>query len=151
MKETQTIDGKTLAKVLAVTGGIWPVETDDIEQYTLTIEKLSTGRTQPLRGAQHIYFKQMADSLNDAGYDQKAVMEKVKHDMKIPNTLYSIKDLFRAIGVQMHGKTSTEKLTNSETKKTYEAFDRGMSMKFGVRHEWPCKELQDAESQGLRK
>ena len=49
-------------------------------------------RTTLQRGSQHLYFRNLATALNDAGWDMKATMEVLSKNAKIPWTETAIKE-----------------------------------------------------------
>lgn len=98
-----------------------------------------TQRTTEQNAALHLYCEQIADALNDAGYDQRLVMEKVER-LEIPNTKESVKAIFRAVAHQLYDVESTAELTTTQTSEVAEAVSRGFAQKFGVAVPWPSEE-----------
>jgi len=93
------------------------------------------------RGAMHLLFTQMAEQLNDAGYDQKAVLEQKQ--LPAPNTQESIKEIWKAIQFAMYpteGKVSTTTLTTTQVHNVYEVFNRFFAENFGISIPFPSHE-----------
>lgn len=61
-------------------------------------------RTTSQNSSSHKWYKQIAEALNDAGYSQRDVLTK---PLEVDWTEHAIKDLARAIGKKMYGKSST--------------------------------------------
>ena len=89
----------------------------------------------------------MAESLNESGYDQKALFELFKDGFEVPNTMQSFKDIFRAVGKAMYEIESTGDLDTKQVQSVYDAVDRRFSEITGVHHGWPSKETLMLESQ----
>lgn len=101
-----------------------------------------TQRSSSQQASLEIYCREMAEKLNDAGYDQKAFLEKLTQS-DIPNTQESVKESFKAIAKimlpeTMETKTTTTKLTTKTIQEVYEAFNRACAMRLGVQMEWPA-------------
>ena len=100
-------------------------------------------RTDPQNAALHLMFEQVAETLNDAGFDQQAVWEK--RSVPVPNTKESIKELWRSIQKQMYpredGKEpSTTDLTTGQVGKIYDVFNEAMAEHFGIHVDFPHQE-----------
>lgn len=98
-----------------------------------------TQRTDLQNRSEHKWFEQIAEALNDAGYDQRLVMEQIER-LEIPNTKESVKSIFRAVAHQMYGVSSTAELTTTQTTEVAEAVARGFAVKFGVSVPWPSED-----------
>jgi len=98
-----------------------------------------TNRTIPQNSAIHKYCELLADALNDAGYEMKAVLEVMEVD--IPWNRDRVKEvLWRKIQIPMTEKESTTKLTTTEVNDIYEVLDRHISSHFGVHVPFPSEE-----------
>ncbi len=89
--------------------------------------------------ALHLYCERVAEALNDAGFDQKSVLEaKV---LPTPNTKESVKGMIRLIQKAMYppesGETSTTRLTQAQTVKVYDVFNKFLGENFEIHVEWP--------------
>ncbi|MDP4226024.1 MAG: hypothetical protein Q8910_06555 [Bacteroidota bacterium] len=93
-------------------------------------EKSYPQRTNKQNRSGHLYFTMVADALNEAGYEQHAVMVNVVYD--IPNTMESIKNIFKAFAKAMYNKESTADLTTKEFSEIAEVLNRELSEKLGV-------------------
>lgn len=96
-------------------------------------------RTDPQNNAMHKYFDLVANALNDAGYDKKAVLEKKA--IPVPNTPTSIKeDIWKAIQFAMFNKKSTTDLERLEVSEVYETMNRWLGEQFGIHVPFPEKD-----------
>lgn len=94
-------------------------------------------RTKTQNNCIHEYCQSLADALNDAGLDMRAVM---KPEAEIPWTMNSAKDhLWRSIQKAMFEKESTRDLTTVECSEVYKVLDRHIAQKFGVSVPWPTR------------
>jgi len=86
-------------------------------------------RTEPQNRALHLYFRKIAEALNDAGLDQRKVL---KPSVAIPWDEKSVKEqLWRQIQrVSVH-KDSTKDLDTKEIDKVYDILNRHLTEKFG--------------------
>ena len=93
-------------------------------------------KTDKQRRALHKGFELWAEQLNEAGYDQKTLIEELA--LEVPNTKESIKEIYRAIMTALFPDvTSTEQLTRSELQQVWETMDREISRHTGVHVEFP--------------
>jgi len=84
-----------------------------------------------------------AEQLNDAGFDQMAVMEKKV--LPTPNTMESIKGIFRLIQAAMYPvaegeKVSTSDLDSKQIQKVYLVLDKFIAENFQITIDWPHEE-----------
>jgi len=90
----------------------------------------------------HKLFRLYADALNDAGYDQMAVLEKKV--LPTPNTPESIKGLWHLIQAAMYppeeGKVSTANLTTKQAQEVYKVLNNFIATNFEISIEWPSSE-----------
>jgi len=104
--------------------------------------------TPAQRGAMHLYFEHLANALNDAGLDMVKVL---KPGIDIPWTKQSVKDhLYKPVLEAMTGKESTEDMTTVDPEAVYKVLNRHTADKLGISLEWPSKESQYNESQGIK-
>lgn len=95
-------------------------------------------RTYTQNRAMHLYFAQLAEALNDAGYDMKRTM---KPEAEIPWTDHAVKvNLWKAIEGAMFGHESTTQLTTDQCSQVYEVVNRKIATTTGVSVPWPSKE-----------
>lgn len=100
-------------------------------------------RTLQQNKAEHVLFRQYAKALNDAGFDQVAVLEKKA--LPTPNTEESIKGIWKSIQAAMYPpeegeKVSTTKLSTTQTQHVYLVLHKFMAENFGISIEWPSDE-----------
>lgn len=94
-------------------------------------------RTLQQNKALHLYFKMVADTLNDAGLDMRAVL---KPEVEIPWSKNTVKEyLWRPIQRLQLQKESTTELTTSEIDKVYDTVNLHLS-KHGVTQPFPSIE-----------
>lgn len=97
-----------------------------------------TQRTPQQNKSLHKLFSMYAEQLNDAGYDQKAILEKKV--LPTPNTMESIKGIFKAVQAAMYptdGKISTTDLDTKQIQQVYIVLDKFIAENFGISIEWP--------------
>lgn len=86
----------------------------------------------------HLYCEQLAQALNDAGYDMTNV------EIKIPTafTKENVKELlFKPVMHSLYpDKTSTTQLEKIEVSDVYEVMNRATAMKFGVSLPFPSED-----------
>ncbi len=93
-------------------------------------------RTDQQNRALHLYFQWVADSLNDAGLDMRAVL---KPEVEIPWDARAVKEyMWRPIMRLQLGKESTTELQKGEIDKVFETFNRHLA-KHGVGLEFPSE------------
>ena len=91
-------------------------------------------RTLTQNRALHKYFELIAEELNDAGLDMKAVL---KPNVDIPWSKQTVKDyLWRPIQILQLKKVSTINLTTRDIDKVFETFNRHIG-KFGIHIPFP--------------
>lgn len=92
--------------------------------------------------ALHLWCERLAEALNDAGYETRAVLEQKHAD--VPWNKELVKELlWRPIQKTMTGKDSTTKLNRAEPGDIYEVLNRHLAEKFGVSVPWPTGEDND--------
>jgi hypothetical protein len=83
----------------------------------------------------HLYFRLLAEKLNDAGLDMKRTL---KPGVDIPWTAENVKNhLWRPIQEAVTGKESTTEITTVDPSHVYEVLNRHTAEKLGVSVEWP--------------
>jgi len=95
-------------------------------------------RTPKQNSAIHLYFTQLAETLNMAGLDVRAVL---KPDVDIPWSNTMVKELlWRPIQKIYLNKKSTTRLTKEEVNEVWKILDRHLGQKFGVLVDFPSLE-----------
>ena len=98
--------------------------------------------TDQQRKALHKYCELLADALNDAGYEMKAVLAVKQVD--VPWSKDRVKEcLWRPIQEAMTGKHSSTQLDRMEPGQVYEVLNRHISSNFGVSVPWPSEETDE--------
>ena len=88
------------------------------------------GRSERQNNAIHLWFRQMAEQLNDAGYSNK---HPFNDQIEIPFTEGLVKEmLYKPIIKAMYDKTSTTRLTGRELSEAAEVLVRWLSEKKGI-------------------
>ena len=83
----------------------------------------------------HLYFTQLAEALNDAGYDVKKTM---KHDFSIPWNDKLVKELlWRQVQEVMTDIESTANLEPKQVSEVYEVVNRHIAQTTGVSVSFP--------------
>lgn len=95
-------------------------------------------RTDQQNKSLHLYFTQLAETLNDAGLDMRKVL---RPSIDIPWSGETIKEyLWKPIMEFQLQKSSTTELTTKEIDEIYDTINRHLSEKFGITVEWPSNE-----------
>ena len=95
-------------------------------------------RTLSQNAALHLYYRMLAEALNDAGLDARKTL---KPEIEIPWTPEMIKDLlWRPIQEAMTGKHSTTELNTVDPSEIYQVLDRHLGEKFGLHVPFPSHE-----------
>ena len=88
----------------------------------------------------HKYFELLAERLNEAGLDMKAVL---KPEVDIPWTEENVKNhLWRPVQMAMLSKQSTTELTTAEISDVYQVINRHLGEKLGIHVPFPSNEHQ---------
>lgn len=94
-------------------------------------------RTSLQNRALHLYFTQLAKTLNDAGLDMKKVL---KPEIDIPWNGETIKEyIWRPVQKAQLNKASTTELTTKEIDEVFDTINRHLA-KFGVHKAFPSIE-----------
>ena len=97
-----------------------------------------TQRTTNQNSAIHLLFQMLADTLNEAGLDQRKVL---KASIAIPWTKESVKSqLWKPIQEAQFDKKSTTELTTVEVDKVFDTLNRHLGEKFSVHTPFPSIE-----------
>ena len=92
-------------------------------------------RTTKQNSALHLFLRKLADALNDAGLDMKAVL---KPEVEIPWSGDTAKEnLWKPVQMAMLGKESTKDLDTVEVSQVYDTLNRHIASKFGVSVPFP--------------
>lgn len=95
-------------------------------------------RTIRQNSALHLYFSQLAETLNNAGLDINVILKK---DVEILWSPVLVKELlWRPIQKIYLNKKSTTRLTKDEVNKVWKILDKHLSEKFGVLVDFPSLE-----------
>lgn len=88
--------------------------------------------------ALHLWFDQVADALNAAGWN---VQKTLRHDVEIPWNGTLIKELiYRPVMEAMTGKHSTTELDRIEPNKIFEVLNLHLGEKLGLHVPFPSEE-----------
>jgi hypothetical protein len=95
-------------------------------------------RTETQNKALHLYFTQLAETLNEAGLDMRKTL---KPEIEIPWSGKSIKEyLWRPIMQAQLQKDSTKDLTTKEIDLVFDTINRHIAEKFGLHLDFPSIE-----------
>ncbi len=99
------------------------------------MEKTYPKRTNKQNAALHVYFKLVADTLNDAGLDMRKVL---KPSIEIPWNPSTVKEyIWRPIMKAQLLKRSTTELTTVEIDAVFDTINRHLGEKFGIHEPFP--------------
>ena len=89
-----------------------------------------TPKTDKQRSSVHVWCRQVAQVLNDAGLDMKKVLND---DIEIPWTEHSVKEhMYKVVLAAMSGKESTESMDTTEPGQVCNVIARHLSQNKGV-------------------
>lgn len=95
-------------------------------------------RTPQQNKAMHEYYRLVADRLNAAGLDMRAVL---KPEVDIPWSTQTVKEfLWRPVQKAALGKDSTTQLTTREIDVVYDILNRFLAEKHGIHEPFPSLE-----------
>ena len=111
-------------------------------------------RTDQQRKAIEVYCRELAEALNDAGYEMKAFFEAASAKADIPWTQESVKEILwknvqKPVTISEdfpEGKKSTTQLDVMEVDRVYSVLDRHISSNIGVHVEFPSEERMSHEA-----
>ena len=95
----------------------------------------------------HKYCTSLADAFNDAGYDQKAVLDNFRDTFHVPWTQEAVKTIFRAVAHAMYKIESTKELTTTQIQEVYRVMDKRLSEITGVTIAWPSIDSYNEEKE----
>ena len=72
------------------------------------------GMTRTQENSLHLWLENFATVLNDAGIDQRLLLDSLKEGAEIPNTKHSLKELYKVLLAALEGKESTTKMNRKE-------------------------------------
>ena len=108
------------------------------KKLNIEIKIFKKTRTSLQNRSLHLWFTQLAEALNDAGYDMRKV---IKGEFPITWTDYNVKEyLFRPVMNAHFGYKSTKQLKTADIDKIYMAIDKTIAERTGVHVDWPCLE-----------
>jgi len=95
-------------------------------------------RTLAQNRSLHLYCQQVADALNDAGYDVRTTL---KEGVEIPWSMMLVKELlWKAVQKIQLNKRSTTEMTTKDIDTIYDTINRHLGEKFGISVMWPSIE-----------
>ena len=98
----------------------------------------SKPRTLKQNSALHLMFTQLAQELNEAGFDMKKTL---KPEIDIAWNDYMVKEyLWRPLQKAILGKQSTTELTTKEIDKVFDTLTRHLGQKLGIELQFPSIE-----------
>lgn len=98
-------------------------------------------RTHAQNAALHMYFSEMAEELNGAGFEQvKFFRDVVRDGVQIPWSAEAVKEcIWRPIQAAKLGKHSSASLTTGEVADIYNIVNREIASRTGVSVQWPSE------------
>lgn len=100
-----------------------------------------TQRTDLQNRSLHRWATLMADSMNAAGFQQRAVLNELHQDFEVPWSQEAVKAIFRQVaGIMYPDVESTAELSTTQIQRVYEVVDAKLAEITGIHHEWPSTE-----------
>jgi len=107
----------------------------DIGEFGYQVQVKTGKRSTKQNAAIHVFFKLLADELNDAGLDMKRTL---KEETDIPWSPALVKEfLWKPVQDAAIGKKSTTQLDRAQVSHVYEILTRYLGQKFGVSVPFP--------------
>lgn len=121
---------------------------DQFGYIELDIKVKGKKRSDPQRKALEVYCREMAQKLNDGGFDYQNWVEYAQSKgLEIPFSQELFKDIFREYAAALYpeivgknGKASTARLKRDMMTKAYDLVNLRMSTIFGVGMNWPSED-----------
>ena len=109
---------------------------DQLEQGVTMVYTLSVGsRTQRQNNALHLWFRQVAEMLNDSGQE---FIHPLVPTMDIPWTEYLVKEaVYKPVIKKMYEKKSTTGLSAKQLSEAAETLSRWLAQEFGIYAPFP--------------
>ena len=105
-------------------------------RYRLYFEKIEKKRSIKQNAALHLWFQQLADTLNQDGFDMRAV---IKPEIDIMWTDYCVKEyLWRPVQIALCGKKSTTRLNTEMINKIYDVINKAIGERVDIHVPFPC-------------
>lgn len=93
-------------------------------------KEIGNQRTDTQNRALHLYFRLLAEALNDAGYDMR---ETIRQEIDIPWTPTTVKEhLWRPVMKKYLREQSTTRMTTKDIDKIYDIVNRFIGERTGV-------------------
>lgn len=109
----------------------------------LTTEKQ---RSQLQNNSLHLWCNQLAQTLNELGYDVKRFMAEVSQRSEVPWSGGSVKELiWRPTQLAYMGKTSTTQASTKDYVVIGDIINKAMGENIGIYVPWPSKETMGAK------
>jgi hypothetical protein len=109
----------------------------DTKGYVTLKWKTGKTRTHKQNNALHVYCRQLAEALNDAGYDMKKTL---KHETEIPWTTELVKEyLWKTIQEAVIGTDSTSSAAGEDYDKVHQVLSKHLSEKFNIYIPFPTR------------
>lgn len=101
-------------------------------------------RTMTQNRALHLWFRFLAETLNDAGLDMRTV---IREDVDLPWSEHSVKEhIWRPVQKALQGKESTTESDRTEYTEVRDVIARHLGEKFGVQApEWPKRKDDEVD------
>jgi len=130
-------------KFSKVDGALMPVTPEDQELFSKLGENVifeceivtEKKRTLTQNNSLHLYFKLLAEALNNAGLD---IRKTLKEEVEIPWCKESVKQhLWKPIQAVMEKGDFTTELKTATVSEVYNVLSRHISQRFGINVDWP--------------
>jgi len=104
--------------------------------YEVVIKKVCKSRTNRQNAALHLYLKQMALTMEDAGITNRTLFSALKDGFEIPPSMTTVKEIVNKVSVERYGRT-TSKLSTVEIQELYEICNSAFAQSVGISLNWP--------------
>lgn len=114
----------------------------DKHKFVMFSWKTGRQRTDTQNAAIHVFCREIAEALNDAGFEMEVKSDVLKSPVEVPWTMESVKELiWRPVQMANYpDKKSTTKLERTEVSEVAEVITRYLAEKKGVVAHFPSRE-----------
>jgi hypothetical protein len=121
-----------------------PFELDDVkaigskEYLCCNLKSAKSLRTSLQNRSLHLYFKNLANALNDSGNDMKVTLSTISDKPEIPWSMLSVKErLWQPVMDSIINQKSTARMEKKDVSIVYDALNRVLINRLGVSVQFP--------------
>lgn len=125
----------------------------DQEKQIREIFGMKKKRSKPQNNSLHCGCDKLAKKMNAAGFDRKVALQALPEVIETPNTMESVKVMYRLVMFAKFGYTSTKQLSTTEITEVWDQLNvmLGEVLDPEIMVKWPCEQETEAWLNGLKK